>query len=160
MVKIACIDKFGGEHLVEESELVDTTRVYGVLIKDNKILMVKDPRHGSRVWELPGGGVDEGETPDQALVREFKEETGLEISDFKEFDQFIEHYYADTEREGWRADRRFYIIKSSAGQLLEEGNGWDTSIATFLPMEGLLDEPIQESMKRPIRKAVQSLFKQ
>jgi 8-oxo-dGTP diphosphatase len=28
-------------------------------------------------WEFPGGGIDEGETPEEAALREFEEETGL-----------------------------------------------------------------------------------
>jgi 8-oxo-dGTP diphosphatase len=32
------------------------------------------------VWSLPGGGVDQGEHPDQAVVREFAEETGLTVA--------------------------------------------------------------------------------
>src|SRR3954463_11621377 len=30
-------------------------------------------------WTLPGGGVEQGEHPDQAVVREFGEETGLRV---------------------------------------------------------------------------------
>jgi ADP-ribose pyrophosphatase YjhB (NUDIX family) len=33
------------------------------------------------LWWLPGGGIDFGEAPEDTLVREFKEETGLEIKD-------------------------------------------------------------------------------
>jgi len=42
--------------------------------------MVKDRvDRGDIVWNFPGGGVDEGETPEEACIREMKEETGLDI---------------------------------------------------------------------------------
>ncbi|MGL6298380.1 MAG: NUDIX hydrolase [Methanobacteriaceae archaeon] len=54
----------------------------GLLKVDNKVLILK--RHPKSTtnpnkWELPGGKVDAGEDFENALVREFIEETGLEI---------------------------------------------------------------------------------
>lgn len=43
----------------------------------NQILLVR--RKDVPVWVLPGGGIDPGETADQALIREVQEETGLTV---------------------------------------------------------------------------------
>lgn len=53
----------------------------GLVIKDNKLLMVKrfepEAKDAHLKWEIPGGKVDFGETPEQAIVREIEEETGV-----------------------------------------------------------------------------------
>ncbi len=51
--------------------------------EDNKILILKrstDSKTNPGKWELPGGKVDQGESFDQALIREVSEETGLKIA--------------------------------------------------------------------------------
>ncbi|MEZ0248935.1 MAG: NUDIX domain-containing protein [Thermoproteus sp.] len=49
----------------------------GILIEDGKVLLVRHKRLG--VWLYPGGHVEPDETPSEAVVREFAEETGLEV---------------------------------------------------------------------------------
>ena len=57
-----------------------TVRPTGILIEDGKILIVKQRVDGTRGWSLPGGKLERGETLEQAVVRELKEETGLDVS--------------------------------------------------------------------------------
>ncbi len=55
-------------------------RVYGILVEDGKILVSDELIKGHEITKLPGGGLEQGEGTLECLVREFKEETNLDIS--------------------------------------------------------------------------------
>ena len=55
--------------------------VRGVIFQDKKILLVKEKLDG--MWALPGGWADIGFTPSEVVVKEVKEEAGLEIAPVK-----------------------------------------------------------------------------
>ena len=50
---------------------------YAIAFDGRRFLMVYHPGRGG--WEMPGGHVEPGETPEEAAVREFMEESGYEI---------------------------------------------------------------------------------
>ena len=50
-----------------------------VLIKDGKVALIERHRAGLDYYVFPGGGMDEGETPEQAAIRETMEELGIEV---------------------------------------------------------------------------------
>ena len=65
---------------MNKNEIYPQVAVGAVVFKDDCVLMVKrskPPAKGS--WAVPGGKIRPGETMQQALVREIKEETGLDI---------------------------------------------------------------------------------
>lgn len=52
--------------------------VKAIIMRGNKFLILKDKV--SNLWTLPGGRLEFGEKPEDALVREVLEETGLEVT--------------------------------------------------------------------------------
>lgn len=47
----------------------------GIVLEEGKLLMVKEKE--SSAWSIPSGGIEDGESPEQACVREIWEETGF-----------------------------------------------------------------------------------
>lgn len=55
-----------------------------VIVRDRKVLLGYQTRgYEEPCWAFPGGKLDEGETINQAVVREVREECGLEVSNFE-----------------------------------------------------------------------------
>ena len=54
-------------------------RPSGILIENGCLLLVKQGVTATRHWSLPGGALEYEETIEQCLIREIKEETGLDI---------------------------------------------------------------------------------
>jgi 8-oxo-dGTP pyrophosphatase MutT (NUDIX family) len=54
--------------------------VFGILFSDDKKKILLIQRRDIPVWVLPGGGVETGETAEEAVIREMLEETGLTVS--------------------------------------------------------------------------------
>lgn len=74
-------------HIVEDYYVLEYNNwVNAVAItEDNKVLMVHQYRHAAGIvsLEIPGGVIDDGELPEQALRRELLEETGYQFDDFE-----------------------------------------------------------------------------
>src|SRR4030088_3035728 len=66
-------DIHGIEYDVPTDQLVWRPAAYAIVIHDGKILLTK--QHNA--FHLPGGGVELGEMPEDGVIREVKEETGL-----------------------------------------------------------------------------------
>lgn len=88
-------------------------RVCGVCIENDKILLIHHRGLGKNnsLWAPPGGGMDYGEDAEQALKREFLEETGLLIT----LERFLfVHEYLDPPLHGIEL---FFEVKRTGGRL-------------------------------------------
>ena len=63
--------------------------IYGILFNENgtKVLLVK--RRDLPVWVLPGGGLDQGESPENGVIREVEEETGFQVEVIRQIAEYL-----------------------------------------------------------------------
>ncbi|RUQ98053.1 NUDIX hydrolase [Labedella endophytica] len=112
---------------------------YGVIIEGAQILLAHWNEHGRSGWTLPGGGIDPGEDPAAAAVREIREETGFdaEIDGILGVDSFVipaDRRLSDDASGPLHAIRIVYRAHVTGGTLTYEQNG-STDYADWIALE-------------------------
>ena len=64
---------------VTEEHFVGKVAQKAIIVRDDQVLLVRDPREGREIWELPGGRLNIGEETRAGLRREIFEELGVEV---------------------------------------------------------------------------------
>ena len=84
--------------------------IYGIAFKGDRFLMVYNKKRGG--WEMPGGRIEPGETKEDALKREFTEESGYSVDIVKVVDMLECHVgicsIVDMVNEGCEMESRFF----------------------------------------------------
>lgn len=100
--------------------------VYSLLTYKNRFILIKKgkgPYKGR--WDLPGGKIDFGETPKEALIREIMEETGLKVRSAKLIDAI--GYNKVTEEEIFHHVGIIYRCEAkSIKKIKHEPDGYDS----------------------------------
>jgi 8-oxo-dGTP pyrophosphatase MutT (NUDIX family) len=78
-----------------------------VLIQDNKVALIERHRAGLDYFVFPGGGVDEGESPEQAAIRETMEELGIQVA--------IKQKVAEVQL-GKRSRQVYFLVEQTGGE--------------------------------------------
>ncbi len=84
-----CVLQKPNELLLIEEPIASRTGVYGVAMQNQQLLLVKQfqgPHRGK--WDLPGGGIEAGETIEEALQRELREEVAMTFASMTFFANF------------------------------------------------------------------------
>ena len=92
-------------------------RATGIIKKDGKILLFHRLKNDHEYYMFPGGGVEEGETVENALERELKEELEIEIKNYKPL-FFVENLHVPnwaTIHHGQLQKYHFFLVEDYVG---------------------------------------------
>ena len=130
-------------------ETIDTPRVYlgayAMCVKDGHLLLVRmgPSEFDAGSWGLPGGGLNWGEAPQNGMLRELTEETGLTGSAIELAGIFSTTYLRSAERprDSVHYIGFLYFVDAVAGELQYEQDG-STDVCAWLPLADLDDLPL------------------
>lgn len=77
-------------------DYVERPTAFGLVFHDGKLACVRVDRGDASYYDLPGGAVDGQETEEQAVVREFVEETGMTIRPFARIAEAAQYFRKST----------------------------------------------------------------
>ncbi|KAA3639849.1 MAG: NUDIX domain-containing protein [Bacteroidetes bacterium] len=80
------------KELPEGERSIDRPGSYVIMTREEELVMVRIIGWGK--YFLPGGGIDDGEQPEEALIREVKEETGYFVTDLEKICEAAEFIYS------------------------------------------------------------------
>lgn len=125
--------------------------VYGICVKNQKLLLVRASSltEVAGRWFLPGGGVDYGEEPINALRREVKEETGLNAT-IGDLLGIVTDERTRSNGVHCHTVRIIYAVTDATGELADETAG-SSDQARWIPLDEAAQLPIAQYAKEALR---------
>ncbi|MFA6428701.1 MAG: NUDIX domain-containing protein [Candidatus Buchananbacteria bacterium] len=92
-------------------------RARAIIVEGNKILLINRIKGKENYWVFPGGGIEPGESKEEALIRECQEELGLEV---KVKDLILERM---SDKPGMEEHREYFFTVEVLSGRLGSGKG-------------------------------------
>lgn len=142
-----CKDVFGNEYETEVRNLQQRVGVYAVIVKDGKILL-------TRQWDgysLVGGGVDKGESLEEAFVREIKEETGLDATPGKQLHHATTFFKKNDHSDPVQSFQFYFTAETVSGEISNDGitdseGGYTNDVAEWIDLADTKDIELRHSV--------------
>ncbi|WP_411084734.1 NUDIX hydrolase [Streptomyces sp. cmx-18-6] len=131
------------------------TRVsaYAIAVEGGRLLLARlsdaSPVFLPGLWHLPGGGVDPGEQPVEALTRELREETGREPAAARLLD--ARTYAVRRGGVNWNLVALFYAVDLGAGESVVAEIDGSTDAVAWLPLAELRDSMLSPAAVDALR---------
>jgi len=117
--------------------LVFNVRVYGILIKDNTVLVSDEMHAGRSITKFPGGGLQFGEGTHECLKREFMEELQMEISIVKHF-YTVDFFQASAFDASQQVISIYYLVKNESGKQIQQNAEYDEHTLRWVPLQSII----------------------
>ena len=143
MPEVECISIHGNTTRVPREKLRLRASVYGIIVYDGRLLLVRSRTSGK--YGVPGGGIEIGERIEDALTREVSEETGIEI-EVERFTHFREEFfYYDPNDTAYHSYLFYYLCRPVTLRLAcdEEVDDDEVEKPGWIEIEKLRAEDIQ-----------------
>jgi len=114
---IICKDRDSKRYKVLSNQLKFRPAVYGILIKNDKILLSNQFGNG---YDFPGGGIEIYETIEEALKREFFEETCLRVKIGKLVSCESSFFMPKFHKSPFNAISIYYLVKKVGGKITDK----------------------------------------
>lgn len=105
--------------------------IYGVLIENGKVLLTDTVVPSGIITNFPGGGLELGESPVDALVREFQEETSLDVS-VTELLFCSRCFQQNPEYPHEQLMHIYYRVQRTGGSIQQSGNDDDVAKVSWV----------------------------
>ncbi len=127
--------------------------IYGIGVRDGKVLMIQKGRGPyTGLWDLPGGKIEPGEAFEEALRREFDEETGLNVLSHEPLcvSEYQCQWEFEGEEKGFHHIALYNAVELASGAVKQEADGHDSQGAQWvtLPLVASTIAPIAHDVLR------------